>query len=57
MKAAQIIRYSKDIQITVNDIPVPEIGNEDILIRVKAASFPLDKYPYRVYYIDTPMGY
>ena len=38
MKAAQITRYSKDIQITVNDIPVPEIGDEDILIRVKAAA-------------------
>ena len=38
MKAAQIRRYSKDIQITVDDIPVPEIGNEDILIRVKAAA-------------------
>ena len=38
MKAAQIIRYSKDIQITVNDIPVPEIGDEDILIRVKASA-------------------
>ena len=38
MKAAQILRYSKDIQITVNDIPVPEIGDEDILIRVKAAA-------------------
>lgn len=38
MKAAQITRYSKDIQITVNDIPVPEIGDEDIFIRVKAAA-------------------
>lgn len=38
MKAAQIRRYSKDIQVTVKDIPVPEIGDEDILIRVKAAA-------------------
>ena len=38
MKAAQITRYSKDIQITVDNIPVPEIGDEDILIRVKAAA-------------------
>ena len=38
MKAAQITRYSKTIRITVNDIPVPEIGDDDILIRVKAAA-------------------
>lgn len=38
MKAAQITRYSKDIRITVKDIPVPEIGDDDILIRVKAAA-------------------
>ena len=38
MKAAQITRYSKDIQITVKDIPIPEIGDDDILIRVKAAA-------------------
>lgn len=38
MKAAQIIRYSKDIHVMVNDIPVPEIGDYDILIRVKAAA-------------------
>ena len=38
MKAAQITRYSKNIRMTVNDIPVPEIGDDDILIRVKAAA-------------------
>lgn len=38
MKAAQITRYSKDIHITLNDIPIPEIGDDDILIRVKAAA-------------------
>ena len=38
MKAAQITRYSKKIRITVNDIPVPEIRDDEILIRVKAAA-------------------
>lgn len=38
MKAAQIMQYSKKIQISVNDIPVPEVGDHDILIRVKAAA-------------------
>lgn len=38
MKAAQITQYSKNIRIAVNDIPVPEIGDDDILIRVKAAA-------------------
>lgn len=38
MKAAQITQYSKNIRITVNDIPVPWIGDDDILIRVKAAA-------------------
>lgn len=38
MKAAQITRYSKNIRMTVNDIPVPEIGDDELLIRVKAAA-------------------
>ena len=38
MKAAQITRYSKNIRIALNDIPAPEIGDGEILIRVKAAA-------------------
>ena len=38
MKAAQITQYSKNIHITVNDIPIPEIGDYDILIRIKAVA-------------------
>lgn len=38
MKAAQITQYSKNIHITVNDIPIPEIGDYYILIRIKAAA-------------------
>ena len=28
MKAAQITKYSKNIRIAVNDVPVPEIGDD-----------------------------
>ncbi len=38
MKAAQIARYRKRIRISVNDIPVPAIGDNEILIRVKTAA-------------------
>ena len=38
MKAAQITKYSKNIHIKVNDVPIPEIGDHDVLIRVKAAA-------------------
>ena len=38
MKAAQIEGYSKDIRVSLHDIPVPEIGDNDILIRIKAAA-------------------
>lgn len=38
MKAAQIIKYSKDITAEVNDIPVPEIGDDEVLVKVKVAA-------------------
>ena len=38
MKAAQIERYNKELRVRINDIPVPGIGDQDILLRVKAAS-------------------
>ncbi|PST49009.1 oxidoreductase [Bifidobacterium callitrichos] len=43
MRAAQINRYEKDVAkaiagVAVNDVPVPSIGDRDILIRVKAAA-------------------
>lgn len=38
MKAAQIKRYSKDFKIYVNDVSVPEPGDNEMLIRVKAAA-------------------
>lgn len=38
MKAAQITRYSKIISIVVKDVPIPQIGDHDILIQTKAAA-------------------
>lgn len=38
MKAAQIDRYSKHIDVIVRDIPVPEPSENEVLIRVKAAA-------------------
>lgn len=44
MKAAQIKRYSKAIQIHLNSLPIPEIGPSDVLVRVQAAAVnPLDQ--------------
>lgn len=38
MKAAQIRQCSNNIRVTVNEIPVPEMGDDELLIRVKAAA-------------------
>lgn len=38
MKAAQIMKYNKNIHIKVMDIPIPKMGDHDVLIRVKAAA-------------------
>lgn len=38
MKAAQIKKYSKKISVSVNDVPVPEPSDNEILIKVKAAA-------------------
>ena len=38
MKAIQIKKYSKDININIADIPIPEISDNDVLIKVKAAA-------------------
>lgn len=44
MKAAQIKRYSKNIQIVINHLPIPEIGPSDVLVKVQAAAVnPLDQ--------------
>lgn len=43
MKAVQIYKYSKEIKVSVNDVPVPEPQNGEVLLRVKAAAVnPLD---------------
>lgn len=38
MKAIQIKKYSKEIDINIADIPIPEISDNDVLIKVKAAA-------------------
>lgn len=38
MKAVQINKYSKKINVTINDIPVPKINDNEVLVRVKAAA-------------------
>ena len=38
MKAVQIDRYAKEIRPAVRDIPVPEIGPEEVLVQVRAAA-------------------
>ena len=38
MKAVQIDRYSKEIHTVLRDVPVPAIGRDEVLVRVKAAA-------------------
>lgn len=38
MKAAQITKYSKVIEAHVNEVPVPDIQDHEVLIKVKAAA-------------------
>ena len=38
MKAAQITKYSKNITVKINDIPIPQIGDTEVLVNVKAAA-------------------
>lgn len=38
MKAAQIKKYSKNIQTSLCEIPIPEIGDFEVLVKVKAAA-------------------
>lgn len=38
MKAAQINKYSKNIKVSLNEIPVPEVGDFEVLVNVKAAA-------------------
>ena len=38
MKAAQISNYSKTIKAQVNEVPVPDINDHEVLIKVKAVA-------------------
>lgn len=43
MKAAQMQKYSKGIQVEINNVEIPEINNHEVLVKVKAAGVnPLD---------------
>lgn len=43
MRAAQIQKYSKKIQVEINDIEIPQIHSREVLVKVKAAGVnPLD---------------
>jgi len=37
MKAAQITKYSKDINLTIVEVVIPEIKDNEVLVKVKAA--------------------
>jgi NADPH:quinone reductase-like Zn-dependent oxidoreductase len=37
MKAAQITKYSKDIHLIINEVEIPEIKDNEVLVKVKAA--------------------
>lgn len=38
MKAAQITKYSKNFSIKINDIPIPGISDNEVLVKVKVAA-------------------
>lgn len=38
MKAAQIKKYSKEIKVSVNEVPIPEPNDNEVLLKVMAAA-------------------
>lgn len=38
MRAAQITKYSKNPHVQINEIPIPEIADNEVLVKVKAAA-------------------
>ena len=38
MKAAQIQNYSKNIDVQIREVPLPEIADYEVLIQVKTAA-------------------
>lgn len=43
MRAAQMQKYSKEIQLEINNVEIPEINSREVLVKVKAAGVnPLD---------------
>ena len=49
MKAAVLKKYRKEIKVDVEDGPVPEVGKNDVLVKIEyAAVNPLDNMIIRV---------
>src|SRR3954451_20330998 len=43
MRAAQMQKYSKEVQVELNDVKIPEFNSREVLVNVKAAGVnPLD---------------
>ncbi|MEH7086926.1 alcohol dehydrogenase catalytic domain-containing protein, partial [Neobacillus drentensis] len=43
MRAAQMQKYSKEVQVELNDVKIPEFNSREVLVKVKAAGVnPLD---------------
>jgi len=38
MKAAQLLKYEKNAKLQINEIPIPEITNNEVLVKVKASA-------------------
>ncbi len=54
MKAAQIKKYSKEIKVSVNEIPISVPNANEILVKVKAAAVnPLEILQNRKRKVDT----
>jgi len=38
MKAAQLIKYEKNAKLQINELPIPEINDHEVLVKVKVAA-------------------
>jgi len=38
MQAAQLLKYDKNFKLVIKDIPVPETGDDEVLVKVRAAA-------------------
>ena len=56
MRAAQMQKYSKEVQVELNDVKIPEINSREVLVKVKAAGVKnLESKKYvKLYELDRP---